>query len=235
MTVPPTLLLVEDDPDLMEVLRLTFQKEGYQTLEAFDGVSALCLAKKHIPALAILDVMLPEKDGIEVCRDFRADADLSRVPVIMCTAKGEESDIVLGLGIGADDYIVKPFRPRELIARVKALLRRHSQNFAVMGSNGSGCTSCWPGAVAVHTHDIVSASARRKARRFVDKHLFRQGTGHVDVGGCGQPVGDLDATDNARTFADGCPRCNYTQTAVCHRCASAQKSCFLNAMRGRLH
>jgi len=119
-----TLLLVEDDPDLQEVLRLTFTAEGYRTVAASDGEEALKLARRHAPDLILLDVMLPGKDGIEVCQEVRRDPALEGIPILMLTAKGEESDVVLGLGVGADDYLVKPARPKELLARVRNLLRR---------------------------------------------------------------------------------------------------------------
>ncbi|MGB0951882.1 MAG: response regulator [Planctomycetota bacterium] len=121
-----TLLLVEDDPDLLEVLRLTFEMEGYRLVLATDGEQALDKARRHAPDLMILDLMLPKLDGIEVCRRLRGEAGFQRLPILMLTAKGEEADIVLGLGIGADDYLVKPARPRELVARVRSLLRRSS-------------------------------------------------------------------------------------------------------------
>ena len=118
------LLLVEDDADILEVLRLTFRREGYETFEAEDGETAIQLARRHVPDLVVLDVMLPGKDGTYVCREIRADSSLQNILILMVTARGEESDVVLGLGVGADDYVVKPARPRELVARVKALLRR---------------------------------------------------------------------------------------------------------------
>ncbi|TAH37279.1 MAG: response regulator transcription factor [Planctomycetota bacterium] len=118
------LLLVEDDPDLLEVLRLTFENEGYQTVLAKNGEEALKLARRHDPDMVLLDIMLPGRDGIEVCREMRSDPSLKAMPVLMLTAKAEEADVVLGLGVGADDYMVKPARPRELLARVKTLLRR---------------------------------------------------------------------------------------------------------------
>ncbi len=118
------LLLVEDDADILEVLRLTFRREGYETFEAEDGETAIQLARRHVPDLVVLDVMLPGKDGTDVCREIRADSSLQNILILMVTARGEESDVVLGLGVGADDYVVKPARPRELVARVKALLRR---------------------------------------------------------------------------------------------------------------
>lgn len=121
-----TLLLVEDDPDLLEVLRLTFEIEGFRLVLATDGEQALDKARRHAPDLMILDLMLPKLDGIEVCRRLRSEPAFQRLPILMLTAKGEETDIVLGLGIGADDYLVKPARPRELVARVRSLLRRSS-------------------------------------------------------------------------------------------------------------
>jgi len=119
-----TLLLVEDDPDLLEILRLTFTREGYKVVLARDGEEALILARRHLPDLVVLDLMLPRKDGLEVCREIRADPALEHVLVLMLTAKAEETDVVLGLGLGADDYVTKPARPRELVARVRTLLRR---------------------------------------------------------------------------------------------------------------
>jgi DNA-binding response OmpR family regulator len=123
-----TLLIVEDDADLLEVLRLTFTHEGYRVVLAKDGVQALDLAQRHDPDLVILDLMLPKLDGIEVCRRLREEPAFKRLPILMLTAKGEESDVVLGLGVGADDYMVKPTRPRELVARVRGLLRRTSKD-----------------------------------------------------------------------------------------------------------
>ncbi len=122
------LLLVEDDPDLLEILHLTFEREGYTLLLAKDGEEALRRAQRHGPDLVVLDVMLPGMDGFEVCRRLRADPNLRRTLVLMVTARSEEADVVLGLGVGADDYVCKPARPRELVARVEALLRRADRN-----------------------------------------------------------------------------------------------------------
>ncbi|MCH2101457.1 MAG: response regulator transcription factor [Planctomycetes bacterium] len=119
-----TLLLVEDDDDLLEVLRLTFEAEGFRCLVADNGEDALTLCRRHGPDLVILDLMLPGIDGIEVCTEIKRDRALSRTPILMLTAKSEESDVVLGLGVGADDYVTKPARPRELVARVRNILRR---------------------------------------------------------------------------------------------------------------
>ena len=124
------LVVVEDDPDLLEVLRESFAREGYEVLVAEDGLRGLELIREVRPDLVCLDVMMPGMDGIEVCRELRADGDFQGLPILMLTAKGEESDVVLGLGIGADDYVVKPARPKELVARVRALLRRRSKEVA---------------------------------------------------------------------------------------------------------
>jgi len=118
------LLIVEDDKDIVELVRYNLEKEGYQTSVAADGLTALSTLKKSAPDLVILDLMLPKLPGLEVCREIRRDQALNRLPILMLTARGEEADRVVGLEMGADDYVTKPFSPRELVARVKALLRR---------------------------------------------------------------------------------------------------------------
>ena len=115
------ILIVDDDKNICEILRLYLQKEGYSPIVAYNGEEALEKFRATSPALIILDLMLPIVDGIEVCKEVRK---VSRTPIIMLTAKGETFDKVLGLELGADDYVVKPFEPKELIARVKAVLRR---------------------------------------------------------------------------------------------------------------
>lgn len=115
------VLVVEDDPNTANLVALYLEKEGIKALQANDGAHGLALAKRHKPDLVVLDIMLPKMDGWEVCRRLRKT---SEVPVIMLTARGEEIDRVSGLTLGADDYVVKPFSPRELVARVKAVLRR---------------------------------------------------------------------------------------------------------------
>jgi len=120
-TATRTILLVEDEPTLLEALRYNLAKEGYQVVTAMDGIDALDQAREAKPDLVILDLMLPRLDGLEVCRAVRRD---SSVPIIMLTAKDGEADTVLGLEMGADDYMAKPFRLRELLARVRAHLRR---------------------------------------------------------------------------------------------------------------
>jgi len=115
------ILVVDDDVNICELVRLYLEKDGFQVVVAHNGESALNLFKKETPQLVVLDIMLPKIDGLQVCREIRR---ISNIPIIMLTAKGETFDKVLGLELGADDYIVKPFEAKELVARVKAVLRR---------------------------------------------------------------------------------------------------------------
>jgi DNA-binding response OmpR family regulator len=117
----PPILIVEDDKKTASLVSIYLEKEGFQTLVAHDGHQALELARRHNPSFVILDLMLPVLDGWEVCRELRR---LSDVPILILSAREEEIDRVAGLTLGADDYVVKPFSPRELVARVKAILRR---------------------------------------------------------------------------------------------------------------
>jgi len=118
------IAVIEDEADILEVIDYNLSKEGFDVCSALNGEEGLALVKKEGPDLVLLDLMLPGLDGIEICRTLKADHSTRSIPIIMVTAKGEESDIVLGLGMGADDYVVKPFRPRELMARIRSVLRR---------------------------------------------------------------------------------------------------------------
>ncbi len=120
----PRVLVIEDEPDILEVITYNLEREGYKVIACRNGEQGLSRIRTDNPDLCVLDLMLPGMDGVEVCRQVKSDPVTRAIPVIMVTAKGEESDIVLGLGIGADDYITKPFSPRELVARVKVVLRR---------------------------------------------------------------------------------------------------------------
>lgn len=122
------IVVVEDEPDILEVLCYNLEREGLKVFKSLDGAEGLALIKQKIPDLVLLDLMLPSMDGLEICRQLKANPLTQDIPIIMVTAKGEESDVVLGLGIGADDYIPKPFSPRELIARVKAVIRRGARS-----------------------------------------------------------------------------------------------------------
>lgn len=122
------LLIVEDDEDIQELLKYNLSKEGFRISTEMSGEGAMSSIEKKAPDLILLDIMLPEMDGLEVCRQVKSNAKTKPIPIIMLTAKGEESDIVAGLELGADDYITKPFSPRVLIARIKAVLRRKAKN-----------------------------------------------------------------------------------------------------------
>ena len=130
MSTPSTtadrdIVVIEDEDAIRDVVEYNLQREGFVVRTARDGREGLRMVREHVPKLVVLDLMLPELDGLELCRALRDDAATRLVPVIMLTAKGDESDIVLGLGVGADDYVVKPFSPKELVARVRAILRRN--------------------------------------------------------------------------------------------------------------
>ncbi|MCK9375342.1 MAG: response regulator transcription factor [Syntrophobacterales bacterium] len=118
------ILVVEDEEDILELLRYNLNKEGYRVTGVLSGEEALRTARSQPPDLVILDLMLPGIDGLTVCRELKQDAKTREAPIIMLTAKGEEADVVAGLELGADDYVTKPFSPRVLLARLRAVLRR---------------------------------------------------------------------------------------------------------------
>lgn len=118
------ILIVDDEQDVTELLEFNLRQAGYEVISAEDGATALRKAREATPDLILLDVMLPEMDGTEVCKQLRRDPTTARIPIIMLTAKAAEIDRVLGLELGADDYVTKPFSPRELVLRVRGLLRR---------------------------------------------------------------------------------------------------------------
>jgi len=122
------ILIIEDEKDIINLLTHYLEKEGFQVHSAFDGVSGLQSARAEKPDLVLLDLMLPQMDGLEVCKKLRTLPETAAVPVIMLTAKSEDSDKIVGLELGADDYVTKPFSPKELTARIKALLRRSQRH-----------------------------------------------------------------------------------------------------------
>jgi DNA-binding response OmpR family regulator len=140
------VLVVDDEPNIVELARMYLEKEGYRVESASDGATALEQIQTHEPALIVLDLMLPELDGFEVCRRTRAKSD---VPIIMLTARDEDVDKIVGLELGADDYLTKPFNPRELVARVKAILRRSER-------------SSRPNEKPLHVADLTIDPARRE-------------------------------------------------------------------------
>jgi len=118
------LLVIEDDEDILQLLKYNLAKEGYEVTGVMSGEEAAKALKSSLPDLVLLDLMLPGVDGLDVCRQLKRNAQTGQIPIIMLTAKGEEADIVTGLELGADDYITKPFSPRVMLARVRAVLRR---------------------------------------------------------------------------------------------------------------
>lgn len=122
------ILVVDDEENIRELLKFTLEKNTFTVREANDGEQALRVVQEWVPDLIILDLMLPEIDGLEVCRRIKSNPSTNGIPIIMLTARAEEIDKILGLELGADDYIAKPFSPREVVARIKAVLRRSNNN-----------------------------------------------------------------------------------------------------------
>lgn len=132
------ILIVDDEANIRQLVKYNLEKESYQILEAEDGFQGLRLAKMEKPDLMLLDLMLPQMDGLEVCRSLKGNQATAALPIIMLTAKSEEIDKVIGLELGADDYMTKPFSPRELVARVKAVLRRSQKEASLPGELAVG-------------------------------------------------------------------------------------------------
>ncbi len=150
------ILVVEDERSIAELLAFNLGREGFEVREAVDGLAALVACRRERPDLVILDVMLPGMDGLEVCRQLRRTHEFKDVPIIMLTARREELDRVLGLEMGADDYVVKPFSPREVVARVKAILRRTLREAEATDSPGGG---------VLKAGDLELDQGRREVRR----------------------------------------------------------------------
>lgn len=146
------IAVVEDERDILETLCHALEREGYESMACADGASALLAFRERVPDLVLLDWMLPGLSGLDLCRILRGDQRFARTPVCMLTARGTEMDVVAGLNAGADDYVIKPFRTRELLARIKALLRRSSQA-------------------------SEQAGLRRVGRLWMDTGTYRAGTG----------------------------------------------------------
>ena len=127
----PLVVVVEDEADIQDVIAYNLKRDGYEVLTASRGDEGLSLIQAKMPDLVILDLMLPGIDGLSICQQLRADPKTKSLPIIILSAKEEEADVVIGLGFGADDYVPKPFSPRELLARVKAVLRRSSSQETV--------------------------------------------------------------------------------------------------------
>ena len=150
------ILVIEDEANIRELVMYNLKANGYDAIEAEDGISGITLAYKENPDLILLDIMLPGKDGYEICRELRSEG--IEIPIIMLTAKSEEVDKVLGLEFGADDYIAKPFGIRELLARIKAVLRRVDMNGTPSGDSGESEEN----AESITAGDIVIDQSRHE-------------------------------------------------------------------------
>lgn len=170
------ILVAEDDPDIAELLAHYLQRAGFEAELVSSGRDALRRLRKAPPDVLLLDIMLPELDGLEVCRAVRSDPATASIPVIMVTARGEESDRIVGLELGADDYITKPFSPNEVIARVRALLRR-----AHRAGPGDGRLTYGPLSVDVDRHVVRmnGAEVRLTAKEFLLLQYLMQHRGRV--------------------------------------------------------
>jgi len=145
------ILVVDDEEDILELVRFNLSKEGYQAICAETGEKAVEMARSEMPDLIVLDLMLPGMDGLEVTKFLKKDLETEHIPIVMLTAKGEESDVVTGLELGADDYVTKPFSPKILLARVKAVLRRK----AIEPTDGPE---------VLNIHNLLIHSGRREVR-----------------------------------------------------------------------
>ena len=158
------ILIVEDEKKIVDIIRFNLNREGYETIEAYDGAAGLALARAEKPDLILLDVMLPKMIGFDVCRALRGEGD--NVPVIILTAREDEEDKVLGLEIGADDYITKPFSMRELIARVRANIRRTAMGaasaHAEQGMSAGGALVIDPATNQVYKHGALVDLTQRE-------------------------------------------------------------------------
>jgi DNA-binding response OmpR family regulator len=185
-----TLLIVDDDPKIRDLLRLYVERDGHRAVFAADGIQALAASRKDRPALVLLDVMLPGLDGFEVCRQLRDESD---VPILLITARSGDSDKVVGLDLGADDYVVKPFSPRELMARIRVQLRRHGARTDDQPILASGGLILDPNAVEVELDGraieptpfefrLLHALMRRPGRVFSRDELIEAIHGGDDLG-----------------------------------------------------
>ena len=196
-----TILIVEDEKNIVDILRFNLQREGYRTVEAYDGADGLEKARKENPDLILLDVMLPKMIGFDVCRTLREEGN--NVPVIILTAREEEADKVMGLELGADDYITKPFSMRELMARVKANMRRtyagedrekaeapSGGGLRVSKDNGMVYKNGHPLELSAREFDILCFLSAAPGRVFSREELMEQVWGY-------DYYGDLRAVDVA--------------------------------------
>lgn len=183
--MPRKILIVDDDKDIQYLVRYNFEKEGFKILASGRGEDALDKIRAEQPDLVILDLMLPGMDGLEVCRMLKGDSRTKAIPIVMLTAKGEETDIVVGLGVGADDYVSKPFSPKVLVARAKALLRRGEDrdfespriqvgSLTIDREKGEVRLGTKPVHLTVTEFNMLSCLARRPGKVFSRDELLSQ-------------------------------------------------------------
>jgi two-component system phosphate regulon response regulator PhoB len=167
--VKPPVLIVEDEGDIADLIEFHLKREGYPTRVVGSGAEALRRVAREKPALILLDLMMPEIDGLEVCRRLKREPETREIPIIMVTARGEESDIVVGLELGADDYITKPFSPRVLMARVKTVLRRAEPEDAahLTLAGGAIAIDVQRHAVRVHGEDVELTLTQYRLLQFL--------------------------------------------------------------------
>ena len=186
------VLVVEDEPDIRDLLAFHLERDGYQVTRATTGREALRQLRAAPPDLVILDLMLPKLDGLEVCRRLRADPATAALPVIMLTAKGDEVDRVVGLEMGADDYVVKPFSPKEMLARVRAVLRRAHAGVAgaplavgditLDGATHQATVSGRPLALTPKEFDLLRARLEARGRVLSREFLLDRVWGYARAG-----------------------------------------------------
>ena len=147
-----TIVVVEDEIDICEVLIYNLEREGYQVFGEADGIKGLKMIQKMIPDLVLLDLMLPGLDGLQICKHLKDNSTTHQIPIVMVSARSSESDIVLGLELGADDYVTKPFSPRELMARVRAVLRRRTDSSDELAGL---CINCEGVSIDARRHEVM--------------------------------------------------------------------------------
>jgi DNA-binding response OmpR family regulator len=193
-----TVLVIDDEKDLLELVRYNLAKEHIDVIVANDGASGLEIALAHIPDLVLLDLMMPGMSGLEVCRQLRADPRTRRIPIIMLTAKAEESDKVVGLEMGADDYVTKPFSVRELVARVRAALRRASspqeEEGEVLRRGELSIDTARREVIYAGKKISLTATEFRILELLVRRHGRVQSRDHVIDGALGRDVAVVDRT-----------------------------------------
>jgi two-component system OmpR family response regulator len=228
--MPRTILIVDDDPHIRQLLVFALGKAGLDTLEAGDGEDALAAAERHAPDLVVLDINMPRMDGLEVCRRLRAS---SNIPILFLSSRDDELDRVLGIELGGDDYVVKPFSPREVVARAMAILRRTSANPPAVADTGvlrqgglsldcEAWTASWIGQDVALTateftilRTLVSMPARIFTRDAIIDRLRGPGFAITDR------TVDSHVRNLRRKFADlGCPDLIETRAGVGYRLGS---------------